>query len=86
MSGSEKASSSKFPIWHHNMTVCYGDAEKAKYLRQQFPTSYLALSQQSFHAFQSGRSVFSQRVLSLEPLAILPKALCIAPFETLYMC
>lgn len=53
MSGAEKAQVSKFPIWHHNMTVCYGDAEKAKYLRQRFPTSYLALSQRSFHAFQS---------------------------------
>jgi 2-polyprenyl-6-methoxyphenol hydroxylase-like FAD-dependent oxidoreductase len=53
MSGNEKAQVSKFPICHHNMTVCYGDAHKARYLRQQFPTSYLAISQRSFHAFQS---------------------------------
>ncbi|KIW01753.1 uncharacterized protein PV09_06929 [Verruconis gallopava] len=52
--GSEaEASTSKFPIFHTNMTVCYGDAEKAKYLRQEFPTSYLALSENSYHAFQS---------------------------------
>lgn len=56
MSGADKAQVSKFPIWHHNMTVCYGDAEKARYVRQRFPTSYLALSQRSFHAFQSSES------------------------------
>jgi hypothetical protein len=55
MSGAEQAQVSKFPIWHHNMTVCYKDMEKAKYLRQRFPTSYLALSQRSFHAFQSSK-------------------------------
>jgi hypothetical protein len=38
------------------MTVCYGDAERATYLRQVFPTSYLALSDRSFHAFQSSES------------------------------
>ena len=53
MSGADKASVSKFPIWHNNMTVCYGDADKARYLRSEFPTSYLALSERSFHAFQS---------------------------------
>ena len=58
MLGTDKASLKSFPIWHHNMTVCYDDADKARYLRQQFPTSYLALSQRSFHAFQS--SEFSQ--------------------------
>ena len=57
MSGADKASVSKFPIWHNNMTVCYGDAEKARYLRSEFPTSYLALSERSFHAFQSSESV-----------------------------
>ncbi|ERF77223.1 hypothetical protein EPUS_05792 [Endocarpon pusillum Z07020] len=53
MSGAEAAQVSKFPICHHNMTVCYRDVDKAKYLRQRFPTSYLALSQKSHHAFQS---------------------------------
>ena len=66
MSGTDKASVSRFPIWHHNMTVCYGDADKARYLRQQFPTSYLALSQRSFHAFQS--SQFSLFCSSQHPL------------------
>jgi hypothetical protein len=51
-----KASVQKFPIFHTNMTVCYGDAERATYLRQVFPTSYLALSDRSFHAFQSSES------------------------------
>ncbi|KAL9598114.1 MAG: hypothetical protein Q9179_004039 [Wetmoreana sp. 5 TL-2023] len=49
----EKAAVTKFPIFHTNMTVCYGDADKARYVRQKYPTSYLALSQRSFHAFQS---------------------------------
>jgi hypothetical protein len=54
--GSEtEASTSKFPIFHTNMTVCYGDADKAVYLRQAFPTSYLALSDKSYHAFQSSK-------------------------------
>ncbi|KAI9652381.1 MAG: hypothetical protein M1831_006859 [Alyxoria varia] len=53
MAGTDKAAVSRFPIWHMNMTVCYNDAEKAKFIRNQFPTSYLALSQRSFHAFQS---------------------------------
>ncbi|KAL1988839.1 hypothetical protein VTN96DRAFT_7723 [Rasamsonia emersonii] len=53
MGSADKARVSKFPIFHTNMTVCYGDADKARYLRQRFPTSYLALSQRSFHAFQS---------------------------------
>lgn len=53
MSSAEKAQVSKFPIWHHNMTVCYNDAEKARYVRDRFPTSFLALSPKSFHAFQS---------------------------------
>ncbi|KAM5347984.1 hypothetical protein ACJ41O_007808 [Fusarium nematophilum] len=52
--GSEAdAAVSKFPIFHTNMTVCFNDAEKAKHVRRDFPTSYLALSNQSFHAFQS---------------------------------
>ncbi|EAU31764.1 predicted protein [Aspergillus terreus NIH2624] len=49
----EKASVTKFPIFHTNMTVCYNDAEKAKYVRERYPTSYLALSEKCFHAFQS---------------------------------
>jgi 2-polyprenyl-6-methoxyphenol hydroxylase-like FAD-dependent oxidoreductase len=49
----EKAATTAFPIWHMNLTVCYGDAEKARYVRSEFPTSFLALSQRSFHAFQS---------------------------------
>ena len=53
MDDADSASVSRFPIWHMNMTVCYGDADKARYLRQRFPTSYLALSPRSFHAFQS---------------------------------
>lgn len=53
MGSAEKAAVTKFPIFHTNMTVCYGDADKAQYVRQKYPTSYLALSQRSFHAFQS---------------------------------
>lgn len=53
MESAEEASVTPFPIWHMNLSVCYNDAEKAQYLRQKFPTSYLALSQKSFHAFQS---------------------------------
>ncbi|EFY93698.1 monooxygenase, putative [Metarhizium acridum CQMa 102] len=53
MGSEEKAAVTKFPIFHTNMTVCYNDAEKAQMVRQQYPTSYLALSQRSFHAFQS---------------------------------
>lgn len=49
----EESGVSKYPIWHMNMTVCYGDAERASFLRKDFPTSYLALSDRSFHAFQS---------------------------------
>lgn len=49
----EKAATTPFPIWHMNLTVCYGDAEKARFVRSEFPTSFLALSQRSFHAFQS---------------------------------
>lgn len=51
----EQASVSRFPIFHTNMTVCFGDAEKAKYVRQRFPTSFLALSEHSFHGFQSSK-------------------------------
>lgn len=61
MGSESEASTSKFPIFHTNMTVCYGDADKARYLRQAFPTSYLALSDRSFHAFQS--SEFSKHTL-----------------------
>jgi hypothetical protein len=57
MGSAEKAAVSKFPIFHTNMTVTYNDAEKARYLRQKFPTSYLALSDRSFHAFQSSRAI-----------------------------
>lgn len=53
MGSVEHAAVSRFPIFHTNMTVSYDDAEKARYLRQKFPTSYLALSDRSFHAFQS---------------------------------
>ncbi|KAH8813014.1 hypothetical protein F5884DRAFT_320566 [Xylogone sp. PMI_703] len=53
MGSAEKAATTKFPIFHTNMTVCYGDANKSLYVRQRYPTSYLALSQRSFHAFQS---------------------------------
>lgn len=63
MGGAEKAAVTKFPIFHTNMTVCYNDAEKAQFVRQKFPTSYLALSQRSFHAFQS--SVFFSSVVTL---------------------
>jgi hypothetical protein len=49
----EKATTTRFPIWHMNLTVCYGDAAKARYVRSEFPTSFLALSDRSFHAFQS---------------------------------
>ncbi|KAG6986557.1 prenyltransferase phnF [Physcia stellaris] len=53
MGSAEQAAVTKFPIFHTNMTVSYGDREKALYVRQKFPTSYLALSPRSFHAFQS---------------------------------
>ena len=55
MESAEKAAVTKFLIFHTNMTVCYGDADKARFVRQKFPTSYLALSQRSFHAFQSSQ-------------------------------
>ncbi|KAF2827803.1 FAD/NAD(P)-binding domain-containing protein [Ophiobolus disseminans] len=53
MGSVEEAATTSFPIWHMNLTVCYGDAEKAQFVRRDFPTSFLALSQRSFHAFQS---------------------------------
>ncbi|KAH6123433.1 hypothetical protein HBI69_052420 [Parastagonospora nodorum] len=53
LNSAEKAATTPFPIWHMNLTVCYGDAEKARYVRSEFPTSFLALSERSFHAFQS---------------------------------
>ncbi|RAL00109.1 FAD-dependent oxidoreductase [Aspergillus ibericus CBS 121593] len=53
MGGVERAAVSRFPIFHTNMTVCYGDGEKARLVRERFPTSYLALSDRSYHAFQS---------------------------------
>lgn len=53
LNSTEKAATTPFPIWHMNLTVCYGDAEKARYVRSEFPTSFLALSERSFHAFQS---------------------------------
>ncbi|KAK2614020.1 hypothetical protein N8I77_000881 [Diaporthe amygdali] len=49
----EDAATTKFQIFHTNMTVCYNDADKALFVRKQYPTSYLALSEKSFHAFQS---------------------------------
>ena len=72
MLGTDRASVRSFPIWHHNMTVCYEDADKARYLRQQFPTSYLALSQRSFHAFQS--SEFSHFLPLFHPVNLRPIA------------
>lgn len=56
MGSVDEAAVSKFPIFHTNMTVCFNDAENAKFIRRDFPTSYLALSNQSFHAFQSSTS------------------------------
>ena len=56
MGNATAAAPSKFPIFHTNMTVCYGDAEKARFVRQRYPTSYLALSERNFHAFQSSKS------------------------------
>lgn len=53
MGSAEKAAVTSFPIFHTNMTVCYGDADKALYVRQKYPTSFLALSPRNFHAFQS---------------------------------
>ncbi|KAK3681666.1 hypothetical protein B0T22DRAFT_522863 [Podospora appendiculata] len=53
MGSAEKAAVIRFPIFHTNMTVSYGDADKARFVRQQYPTSYLALSPRHFHAFQS---------------------------------
>ena len=53
MGSAEKAATTPFPIWHMNLTVCYGDAHKARFVRAEFPTSFLALSERSFHAFQS---------------------------------
>lgn len=55
MGSAAEASVSKFPIFHTNMTVCFNDTEKAKFVRRDFPTSYLALSNRSFHAFQSSK-------------------------------
>ncbi|KAK1147824.1 hypothetical protein N8T08_000337 [Aspergillus melleus] len=52
MKSIEKAAVSRFPIFHTNMTASF-DADKARFLRMLFPTSYLALSDRSFHAFQS---------------------------------
>lgn len=35
-----------------NLTVCYNDADKARYVRSEVPTGFLALSEEFFHAFQ----------------------------------
>ena len=70
MDGAEKAAVTRFPIFHTNMTVCYGDADKARYVRQKFPTSYLALSQRSFHAFQS--SQYAEEIAPILCLLPLP--------------
>ncbi|KAK3674109.1 hypothetical protein LTR78_005956 [Recurvomyces mirabilis] len=64
MGSVEAAAVEAFPIWHHNLTVCYRDADKARYLRQRFPTSYLALSDRSFHAFQSSEQMSESPVTS----------------------
>jgi hypothetical protein len=49
------------------MTVSYGDAEKALYVRKKFPTSYLALSQKNLHAFQSSECKhFYMRLLTCQ--------------------
>lgn len=32
MNSVEKAATTPFPIWHMNLTVCYGDAEKAQFV------------------------------------------------------
>lgn len=53
MGSLEKAETTPFSIWHMSMTVSYGDAERARYLGSEFPTSSLALSERSSHAFQS---------------------------------
>jgi 2-polyprenyl-6-methoxyphenol hydroxylase-like FAD-dependent oxidoreductase len=65
MGSADKAAVSKFPIFHTNMTVCYHDAEKARFVRKQYPTSYLALSQRSFHAFQSSKLFLADLFFSL---------------------
>jgi hypothetical protein len=57
--GADKAALSKFEISHINMTVCYNDAEKARYVRRDYPTSYLALSERSHHAFQSSEYILA---------------------------
>lgn len=59
LGSAEKAAVSRFPIFHTNMSVTYNDAAKALYLRHRFPTSYLALSDKSFHAFQSSKLMIS---------------------------
>jgi len=53
MGSAEKAAVTRFPIFHTNMTVSYNDADKARYVRKKYPTSFLALSKKSIHAFQS---------------------------------
>jgi hypothetical protein len=67
MGSAEKAAVTKFPIFHTNMTVCYNEAKKARFVREQYPTSYLALSQRSFHAFQSS-TLRARFVLPVVPL------------------
>lgn len=62
----EDAATTKFQVFHTNMTVCYNDAAKALFVRKQYPTSYLALSERSFHAFQSSKLCFSIR-LDVQP-------------------
>ena len=32
MNSVEEAATTPFPIWHMNLTVCYGDAEKAQFV------------------------------------------------------
>ncbi len=70
MDSAEKAAVTKFPIFHTNMTVCYRDADKARHVRQKYPSSYLALSQRSFHAFQS--SQYREKISPTFCLLLLP--------------
>lgn len=75
MGNEDEASTSKFPIFHTNMTVCYQDADKARYVRQVYPTSYLALSQNNFHAFQSSKcNLGKKKTWKLTPHASLKHA------------
>lgn len=73
MGSVEDAAVSKFPIFHTNMTVCFNDAEKAQYVRKEHPTSYLALSSQSFHAFQSSQFPYKQTFFPVQQANVFPQ-------------